>query len=237
MKELIVRTQVNDDYTLVDKWLEGYYAAKSEIFDRDIWDKVLSMTGEENRRELIIRNLICNSPIDKTPNWDELGNYTSEVLSLVAEEWIATDAASRQVILQRFEIPTDENGNINFTSENENLLDECDTIGLLSILNLHCSISDPREFRNGTRNLQWELIFGKLLSENTKPTSEIYPDIISEYLNAKPNYFSKSLNRFQKARNKELSHITKLIPIRIGRSKGHEDTLLNFAVIQFHYYH
>lgn len=158
--DLMDRTQIHRNGNLVDTWLEGYYAVSHDSFSRNDWDEILNHADVPGgRRSLILRNYCSSSPAPMTPNWDDLGAHGPEVMAIVSEEWQAMKEENRVSLMERFGIPHDQSGNINFSPDMEESLLKCELAELLSLLHLHCSIVDSSQWADGTRDYQWEMLF------------------------------------------------------------------------------
>ena len=145
------RTQIHRNGNLVDTWLEGYYAVSHESFSRNDWDEILNHADvPEGRRSLILRNYCSSSPAPMAPKWDELGSHGPEVMAIVSEEWQAMNEENRVSLMERFGIPHDQSGNINFSPGMEELLLKCELSELLSLF-ICFSIVDSSHWANGTR--------------------------------------------------------------------------------------
>ena len=148
--DLMDRTQIHRNGSLVDTWLEGYYAVSHESFSRNDWDEILNHADvPEGRRSLILRNYCSSSPAPMAPKWDELGSHGPEVMAIVSEEWQAMNEENRVSLMERFGIPHDQSGNINFSPDMEELLHKCDLAELLlfsiCIAQLSIHLSGPME--------------------------------------------------------------------------------------------
>ena len=158
-KYLLKRSQINNDLILIDTWLEGYYAATSQLFKASNWEDILRYDDEPGRRSLILRNYCCSAPLEETPNWNELGDYAPEIMHIASEEWLTMNLEKRQKLLERFGIPTDENGHIDFTDENDELLNQCTISELLAVIHFYCSTVEIENWKQGIVDLQWERLF------------------------------------------------------------------------------
>tara|TARA_B100001094_G_scaffold237096_1_gene232273 strand:- start:6003 stop:9743 length:3741 start_codon:yes stop_codon:yes gene_type:complete len=160
--DLMDRTQIHRNGNLVDTWLEGYYAVSHDSFSQEDWREILNHVDVQGgRRSLILRNYCSSSPAPMTLKWNELGSQAPEVIAIVSEEWQAMDVENRVLIMERFDIPHDQFGNIDFSPDKEELLLKCKLAELLSLLHLHCSIADSSQWADGTRDYQWEMLFSK----------------------------------------------------------------------------
>nr|AIF07516.1 hypothetical protein [uncultured marine group II/III euryarchaeote KM3_203_B10] len=157
--DLILRSQLHPNRRLVDTWLEGYYASTAESFEERNWQEILDYSAESGRRSLILRNYCCASPPDETPNWNDLGDYAPEVMNIASEVWKTMNLEKRIALLDRFDIPSNAQGHIEFSDEHHVLLSKCKLSELMALLHFHCSIVDSDEWRQGSRDLQWELMF------------------------------------------------------------------------------
>ena len=213
-KYLLKRSQINNNLILIDTWLEGYYAASSQFFEASNWGDILRYGDEPGRRSLILRNYCCNAPVKKTPNWNELGDYAPEIMHIASEEWLTMNIEKRQKLLNRFGIPTDENGHIDFTDENDELLNQCTISELLAIIHFHCSIMDVEKWKKGFVDQQWEKMFKiflnridqyvskeqKILIKVQKPTSKekkTSHQLVSEILSENVAKYVKKLIPFE----------------------------------------
>jgi len=181
-KYLLKRSQINNDLILIDTWLEGYYAATSQLFKASNWEDILRYGDEPGRRSLILRNYCCNAPLKETPNWNELGDYAPEIMHIASEEWLTMNNEKRQKLLERFGIPTDENGHIDFTDQDEELLNQCSISEFLAIIHFHCSIMDVEKWKKGFVDLQWERLFKVFVNRIHQFSSKEQRDMIHRKL-------------------------------------------------------
>ena len=214
-KYLLKRSQINNDLILIDTWLEGYYAASSQLFKASNWNEILDYDDEPGRRSLILRNYCCSAPPEETPNWNDLGGYAPEVMHIASEEWLTMNLEKRKKLLERFGIPTDENGSIFLTDEDDNLLNKCAISELLAIIHFHCSIMDVENWRQGVVDIHWERMFkvfvkriDEFSSEEeramiqtkiqpfTKPERENSHELVSELLSENVAKYVKNLIPF-----------------------------------------
>ena len=190
-KYLLKRSQINSDMILIDTWLEGFFAASSELFKASNWEDVLGYDDEPGRRSLVLRNYCCSAPPEETPNWNELGDYAPEVMHIASEEWLTMNLEKRQKLLQRFNIPTNQKGLINFSDQDNDLLNQCTISELLAIIHFHCSVMDSKKWKKGFVDHQWERMFKIFLNRMDQFISEEQKNLIREAKQPKPPKSSK----------------------------------------------
>ena len=213
-KYLLKRSQINNDLILIDTWLEGYYAASSELFKASNWNEILDYDDEPGRRSLILRNYCCSAPPEETPNWNELGDNAPEVMHIASEEWLTMNLEKRKNLLERFGIPTDENGRIFLTNEDDELLNKCEISELLAIIHFHCSIMDVENWRQGVVDLQWERMFQVFVNRIDEFTSEEHRKMIQTKLQPVKKTSKKNSQKLvsELLSEKVANYVKKLIP-------------------------
>ena len=178
-RELLSRSQMYQNDRLVDTWLEGYYAASSTSFESKHWNDILNYVDEPGRRSLILRNYCCASPTEQTPNWNALKDNAPEVMHIVSEEWQTMNIEKRIQLLERFGIPSNQEGHIQFIEEHRKLLIKCSLSELLGLLHFHCSIVDSDKWRKGKRDLQWELLFRIFMQRLDEVKDQMVPPVVT----------------------------------------------------------